>query len=85
MRAGCRLLQRKSTRLPQQFSANFDPVLLTGETGTGKKFLSKQIHQQSGLADGPYIEIDLRDMNDDTGPERLFGAPIGSLPYGTAP
>ncbi len=68
---------RKNVRIAGQFAANMEPVLLTGKTGTGKKFLSKQIHQRGSLADGPYIEIDLRDMNDETGPERLFGKPLG--------
>ncbi len=67
---------RKNARIAGQFAANMEPVLLTGKTGTGKKFLARQIHQQSSLADGPYIEIDLREMNDETGSERLFGTPL---------
>ncbi|PIE88570.1 MAG: hypothetical protein CSA04_01225 [Bacteroidetes bacterium] len=73
---------RKNARIAGQFSANMDPVLLTGKTGAGKKFFARQIHQRGSLADGPFIEIDLRDMNDETGPERLFGKPSDRVSYG---
>lgn len=75
---------RKTQSISQQFSANLDPVLLTGESGTGKKFLAKQIHQQGKHSDGPYIEVDLRDFTDETAPEKLFGAPQDTFPFAQA-
>ena len=72
---------RQTQAASKQFSANLDPVFLTGETGTGKKFLAKQIHQQSGYGDKPYVEIDLRDCSEEQIPEKLFGTPQDTFPF----
>ncbi len=63
------------------FAKNLDPVLLTGESGTGKKFLAKQIHLQSIYSRGPYIEIDLRAMEEDVMAETLFGNQQDAFPF----
>jgi len=75
---------RKNQSIAREFAANLEPAFLTGESGTGKKFLAKQIHQQSRYADGPYIEVDLRDLTEDTLPEKLFGAPQDTFPFAQA-
>ncbi len=63
------------------FAKNLDPVFLTGESGTGKKFLAKQIHLQSEYFHGPYIEIDLRDLEEDVTGGNLFGNQQADFPY----
>ncbi|MDR3630532.1 MAG: sigma 54-interacting transcriptional regulator [Desulfocapsaceae bacterium] len=63
------------------FAKNLDPVFLNGESGTGKKFLAKQIHLQGVYAHGPYIEIDLRDLEEDVMAEKLFGNQQDAFPF----
>ena len=75
---------RRTQAVSKKFAANLNPVLLTGEKGTGKKFLAKQIHQQSNYAEKPYIEIELRDFTEEQIPEKLFGTPQGTIPFAQA-
>ncbi|MEE4241306.1 MAG: sigma 54-interacting transcriptional regulator [Desulfopila sp.] len=75
---------RRTQAVSKQFALNFEPVLLTGEQGTGKKFLAKQIHQQSAYANGPYIEVDLREFSEESAPEKLFGTPQDTFPFAQA-
>jgi len=72
---------RRTQAASRRFSSHLEPVFLSGETGTGKKFLAKQIHQQSGYGDKPYIEIDLRDFSEEQIPEKLFGTPQDTFPF----
>lgn len=75
---------RRTQAISREFAANIRPVLLTGEKGTGKKFLAKQIHHQGEYGEGPYIELELRDINEDSIPEKLFGAPHNAFPFAQA-
>lgn len=75
---------KRTQAVSTEFASNLKPVLLTGESGTGKRFLAKQIHQQSEYADGPYIEIELRDLSQEFVPEKLFGAPPDTFPFAQA-
>jgi len=63
------------------FAKNLDSVFITGESGTGKKFLAKQIHLQSVYSRGPYIEIDLRGMEEEVIAETLFGNQQDAFPF----
>jgi len=72
---------RRTQAIAGKFSSNLAPVLLSGEKGTGKKFLAKQIHQQSEYADGPYVELELRDFSEELVPEKLFGTPQDTFPF----
>lgn len=48
------------------------PVLVTGETGTGKELLARAIHDCSGRA-GKFVSISLAGLDDDVFAETLFG------------
>ncbi len=63
------------------FAKNLHPVFLSGEPGTGKKLLANQIHLQSVYAHGPYIEVDLRDIEEQEIVEKLFGNQRDDLPF----
>ena len=65
----------------ERFSADDDPVLLTGESGTGRRLIAKQIHLQGNQAQGPYIDIDARDFNADELNKKLFGVRHDFFPF----
>ena len=75
---------RRIQSVTSLFAKNLDPVFLTGETGTGRKFLAKQIHLQSEYSHGPYIEIDLRDLEEEVMGEKLFGNQQDTFPFAQA-
>ena len=72
---------KRTQSITNLFAKNLDPVFLNGESGTGKKFLAKQIHLQSVYAHGPYIEIDLRDLEEEVMAEKLFGNQQDAFPF----
>ena len=72
---------KRTQSITSLFAKNLDPVFLNGESGTGKKFLAKQIHLQSIYAHGPYIEIDLRDLEEEVMAEKLFGNQQDAFPF----
>ncbi len=49
------------------------PVLISGETGTGKELVAQAIHQASKRADGPFIVVDCTTLLADTADAELFG------------
>ncbi len=50
-----------------------EPVLISGEDGTGKIPMSKIIHYKSKRSRGPFVEVDCRDINKDSWGEEIFG------------
>ena len=48
------------------------PVLITGETGTGKELIARAVHTLSGLS-GPFVAINLAGLDDAMFSDTLFG------------
>jgi two-component system response regulator HydG len=54
-------------------------VLLTGDTGTGKEFVAKRIHDQSKRSQGPFLALDCGALPKELAGSELFGHTKGSF------
>ena len=61
-----------------QIVASDLPILIEGETGTGKSTLAREIHQQSGLS-GDFLALNLRAFNPQLLESELFGHVKGAF------
>jgi DNA-binding NtrC family response regulator len=59
------------------------PLLITGETGTGKTLLAHYVHVNSSCAAGPFIEVLLTSADADTLDTTLLGYEAGAIPGAT--
>jgi two-component system repressor protein LuxO len=55
------------------------PILITGETGTGKEVCAKAIHKQSELADKPFVVCDCTTIPETLEESILFGHRKGAF------
>jgi DNA-binding NtrC family response regulator len=63
----------------RQAAATDIPVLLTGETGTGKELAAQAIHELSARAEGPYIPVHIGSLPPDLVANELFGHEPGAF------
>lgn len=66
-------------RLIRQAASTDIPVLITGETGTGKDLVAQAIHMQSNRANGPYVPVHLASLPREILASELFGHEKGSF------
>jgi len=67
-------VKRQARRAAQSTS----PVLLLGETGTGKELLAHAIHAASGRARGPFVSINIAAVPDTLLEAEFFGVAAGA-------
>jgi two-component system, NtrC family, response regulator GlrR len=68
--------------LANRAAASDEPVLLTGENGTGKELLARAIHAASGRRENPFVVVSCRGSDRERLVAALFGEESGELPAG---
>lgn len=63
----------------RQFAACDAPVLITGETGTGKELAARAIHERSRFAAGPFVPINCAGLPPTLISSELFGYEKGAF------
>jgi DNA-binding NtrC family response regulator len=64
-------------RYIESIAASGMPVLVLGETGSGKELIAKAIHEISGLS-GNYVAVDVSGLDDNLFSDTLFGHTKGA-------
>ncbi len=70
---------RESVRLVARMATCDAPVLIEGETGTGKELAARAIHYQSSRRDGPFIPVNCGAIPDSLIESELFGHRKGAF------
>jgi len=71
---------RKIFSMTPSIAQTDSPVLITGETGTGKDVLAEEIHKESDRADGPFIKVNCGALPENLLESELFGHVKNALP-----
>ena len=81
---GASAAMRRLYPLCERVAASDVPVLIEGETGTGKEVLAEFIHEASPRAAGPFVVFDCTEVPPSLAESELFGHERGSFTGATA-
>ncbi|HEV8246189.1 MAG TPA: sigma-54 dependent transcriptional regulator [Polyangiaceae bacterium] len=70
---------REVARRVRQVAGHQAPVLITGETGTGKELVAHAIHQLSQRCDGPFVALNCAAIPTEMIESELFGHAQGAF------
>ncbi|MBN2071416.1 MAG: sigma 54-interacting transcriptional regulator [Candidatus Krumholzibacteriota bacterium] len=70
---------RKIVKKASSFAPSTMPVLITGETGTGKEIIAKLLHQKSTRESGPFVAVNCASIPGSVFESEMFGHRKGAF------
>ncbi len=77
--AGGSLVMRRIAARVRRFAGNALPVLVTGETGTGKELVARALHTEGPRAQGPFVALNVASLPRELVESELFGHERGAF------
>lgn len=66
--------------LIERVAPSGSPVLVTGDSGTGKDLIARMLHEHGGHPDGPFVDLNCAAIADGLLEIELFGVEKGAFP-----